>query len=94
MINLSDEILKTIKYAIDNKTVRCDRTYKSVIKRITPKGYVILDDTGSERTVQCCIPNVALSAGQRVWIKEPLGDLMGLHICGLIENTSNSSRKR
>ncbi len=41
MNNLSDEILKTIKYALDRKAVNCDRTYKSVVKEITKKGYII-----------------------------------------------------
>ena len=83
MNNLSDEILKTIKYALDRKAVNCDRTYKSVVKSINRKGYVILDETGSERTVQCCIPNVELRVGQYVWIKEPMGKLKDLHICGV-----------
>lgn len=94
MTNLADEILNTIKYAIDRKTANCDRTYKSVIKSITPKGYVILDNTGSERTVQCCIPNVELKPGQSVWLKEPMGSLNELHICSVVGNTSNLSRRR
>ena len=84
MNNISDEILKTIQYAIDRQTINCDRTYKSVIKAITPKGYVILDETGGERTVKCCIPNLDLKVGQRVWIKLPLGKLNDLHICGIV----------
>ena len=83
MNDLSDEILKTIKYALDNKTDKADRTYKSVIKSITKKGYVILDTTGSERTVQCCIPGVELRTGQYVWVKEPMGKLNDIHICGV-----------
>ncbi|MBD5463232.1 MAG: hypothetical protein HDR24_09290 [Lachnospiraceae bacterium] len=63
---------------------KVDRTYQSVIKRITPKGYVVLDETGSERTVGCCIPGMELSVMQKVWVKEPMGDLKGLHICGVI----------
>lgn len=70
---------------IDEKvsSYKTDKTYKSVVKRVTTKGYVILDLTGSERTVQCCIPGVELKAGQSVWVKEPMGDLKGLHICGV-----------
>lgn len=94
MSNLSDEILKTIKYAIDRKAVNCDRTYKSVIKNITPKGYVILDNTGSERTVHCCIPMIELKPGQGVWVKEPMGDLKGIHICGVVVSTKKSGRRR
>lgn len=85
MDNLADEILKTIKYALDRKEANCDRTYNTVIKNITKKGYVIIDETGSERTVPCCIPGLELRVGQYVWIKEPMGDLKGLHICGVIE---------
>lgn len=84
MPNLADEILKTIKYAVDRKTINCDRTYKSIVKRITTKGYVILDHAGSERAVLCSIPGVTLKSGQMVWVKEPMGDLKGLHICGVV----------
>ena len=88
MNNLSDEILKTIKYALDRKAVNCDRTYKSVIKSSNRKGYVILDETGSERTVQCCVPNIELRAGQSVWVKEPMGKFKDLHICGVAGKVS------
>ena len=86
-MNFSDEILKTMQIMINRKlkNYRVDRTYKSVVKRITPKGYVVLDDAGGERTVQCCIPNVVLQVGQKVYIKEPLGKLNELHICGLAD---------
>ena len=93
MNNLADEILKTIKYALDRKETNCDRTYRSVIKSINKKGYVILDTTGSERTVQCCIPGIELRAGQSVWVKEPMGKLNDLHICGVIEKAGNSGRR-
>lgn len=83
MSNISDEILKAIKYAVDRKTVNCDKTYKSVIKSINSNGYVVLDDSGSERTVKCCIPNLTLNVGQCVWIKEPMGKLSNMHICGV-----------
>ncbi len=93
MNNLSDEILNTIKYAIENKTINCDRTFKSVIKRVTPKGYVILDETGNERTVQCCIPNVELRPMQSVYVKIPMGRLNDIHIVGVAGNTSSSSSR-
>lgn len=63
---------------------KADRTYRSVVRTITAKGYVVLDDMGNERTVKCCIPNVTLKAGQGVWLKEPMGNLKALHICGVI----------
>lgn len=91
MNNIADEILKTIKYAIDRKAVNCDITYESIIKEITPKGYVVLDRAGSERTVQCCIPNIELRPTQKVWVKEPGSDLNKIHICGVIGNTSNNN---
>ena len=84
MKSAADEILKTIKYAVDKKSINCDRTYKSVIKRIDKKGYVILDRTGSERTVKCCIPGIELRPGQSVWVKEPMGKLNDIHICGVV----------
>lgn len=75
------------------RNYRADRTYESVIKEITPKGYVILDNTGSERTVQCCIPDLNLRKMQRVWVREPMGNLKELHICGVAGNTSSSSKR-
>lgn len=83
MSNISDEIIKAIKYAIDKKTINCDRTYKSVVKKVTPKGYVILDDSGCERTVSSS-SIVELKEGQHVWVKEPMGDIRNLHICGIV----------
>ncbi len=94
MNNIADEILKTIKYAIDRKAVNCDITYESIIKEITPKGYVVLDRAGSERTIQCCIPGITLRIGQSIWVKEPMGKLNKIHICGVIGNTSNSNSRR
>lgn len=85
MRSIADEIVKTIKYAVERQKINCDRTYKSVIKRIDKSGYVILDRTGSERTVKCCIPGADLKAGQMVWVKEPMSDLRNLHIAGVVE---------
>lgn len=85
MGNIADEIIKTIQYAIEKKTINCDRTFKTVIKQVIPKGYVILDESGSERCVKCCIPNVSLSAGQMVLVKIPMGDVKGMYICNVVE---------
>lgn len=95
-MDLGKELLKSIQIMINKKlkNYKADRTYRTVIKEITPKGYVILDETGSDRTIQCCIPNVTLKVGQKVYVKEPLGQLAELHICGVIENKSNSGRRR
>lgn len=72
--------------------VNCDRTYRTVIKRIDKNGYVITDQAGQERTVPCGIPNVELRPGQSVYVKEPMGKISELHICNLAGSTSNSSR--
>ncbi|MCM1233961.1 MAG: hypothetical protein NC489_27965 [Ruminococcus flavefaciens] len=77
-------LVREVVKAIRGNTVNCDRTYQSIIKEITPKGYVVLDSTGSERTVSCCIPNLNLRVMQRVWIKEPCGRLADLHIVGIV----------
>lgn len=88
-------LVKEIVRAIRENTVNCDRTFKTVIKQVTPKGYVILDESGSERTVPCCIPNANLSAGQMVWVKVPMGDVKGMYICNIVGsrrgNNSGSS---
>ena len=84
-MSLGDELIKTIQIMINRKlkNYKADRTYESIIKKITPKGYVVLDETGSERTVQCCIPELKLKEFQRVWLREPMGNLKKLHICGV-----------
>ncbi len=89
------EMIKSIKTVIYQELSKCkqDRTYRSVIKAITPKGYVVPDNAGSERTVQCCIPNMELKIGQSVWLKEPMGDLKGLHICG-VDHGNQTKRGR
>lgn len=91
MGNIADEIIKTIQYAIEKKTINCDRTFKTVIKQVTPKGYVILDESGSKRTVGCCIPNITLYAGQMVWVKIPMGDVKGMYICNVVESRRGSN---
>ena len=85
-MDFREELIKSMQTMIDNK-LSChnsDRTYRSVIKRSDKKGYVIIDRTGSERTVKCCIPGIELRPGQSVWVKEPMGDLKGIHICGVV----------
>lgn len=95
-MDLGNELLKAIQIMINRKfrNYKADRTYESVIKEITPKGYVVVDNTGSERTVSCCIPGLELRKMQRVWVREPMGNLKKLHICGVVENTNNTSRRR
>lgn len=85
-MDYKSEILRSIRTMVDQSIAKCkvDRTYESVIKEITPKGYVVLDEAGNERTVGCYIPGLQLHAMQRVWVKEPLGNLKRLHICGVI----------
>ncbi len=85
-MDFREELIKSMQTMIDNK-LSChnsDRTYRSVIKRIDKKGYVIIDRTGSERTVKCCIPGIELRPGQSVWVKEPMGKLNDIHICGVV----------
>ena len=83
--SISDEILRAIKYAVDRKVVNCDVTYKSRIKAVKPnKGYVVLDRSGSERTVKCCITGLELKVGQSVWVKEAMGRLTDIHIVGVV----------
>lgn len=94
MNNIADEIINTIKYAVDRKAVNCDRTYRTIIKRIEKNGYVITDQAGQERTVPCGIPNVELKPGQSVYVKQPMGKLNELHICNVAGSTSKSGGRR
>lgn len=88
---LCKEVLKYIDRAVKEKTAS-DRTYRTVIKRIDKNGYVIIDETGQERTVPCGIPNVELRPMQSVYVKEPLGKINESHICSVVGNTSKSKR--
>lgn len=105
-MNFKEEILKSIQLMIDRTigNYKADRTFKTAIKQVTPKGYVILDESGSERTIGCCIPNITLYAGQMVWVKIPMGDVKGMYICNVVEsrrgngsgsnnNTGNNAEK-
>lgn len=85
-MNFKEEIFKSIQTMVNNSIAnyKADRTYKTVIKSIVRDGYVVLDRTGCERHVQCCIPGVVLNKNQSVWVKEPMGDIKGLHICGIV----------
>ena len=85
-MDFKEELIKSMQIMIDNKSgcYKSDRTYKSIIKGINKKGYVVLDRTGSERTVKCCIPNIEFRVGQSVWVKEPMGNLNDIHICGVV----------
>ncbi len=85
-MNFKEEILNSIQTMVDRAIGNCkaDRTYRTVVKRVTKKGYVVLDEAGKERTVQCCIPNVELRPMQSVYVKEPMGNVRNLHICGVI----------
>lgn len=85
-MNFKEEIFKSIEAMTNLKLneYKADHTYKSVIKRISTKGYIIIDKSGNERTVKCCIPEISLRVGQSVWVKEPMGDLKGIHICGVV----------
>lgn len=86
VVDLGKEILKAIQIMVDKKldNYKADITYQSIIKDITPKGYVILDRSGQERTVQCSIPGSNLRMMQSVWVKEPMGNLKRLHIVGVV----------
>lgn len=85
-VSFREEIFRSIQDMVDRAVAnsKADRTYRSVVKRVVPKGYVVLDESGCERTVPCCIPGIELKNGQNVWLKVPLNDLKGLHICGIV----------
>ena len=86
-MSFKQELLKAIQIMIDEAVgnYKADRTFTSVIKQKNSNGtYVVLDESGGERKVKCCIPNVNLNVGQRVWVKIPLGNLQQIHICGVV----------
>lgn len=89
-MNFREEIFKSIQGMVDKciGNYKSDHTYQSIIKRITPKGYVVLDESGQERTAKCCIPGVGLKIGDSVLVKIPNGNLKQLHIVGVSGKTT------
>lgn len=85
-MDLGREIIKSIQIIIDKKleNYRADRTFKTAVRQITPKGYIITDLAGSERTVKCAIPGVTLKPGQFVWATMPCGKLKDMYISGIV----------
>lgn len=85
-MSVSDEIIKTIKYALERYESNRDKSFKSVVKSIGSKNdtYIILDESGQERTVKCCVPNLNLKVGSKVWVKIPSGKLKDMHIYGIV----------
>ncbi len=84
-MDIKEALIKSIQTVVEKNINYCnyDVTYKTVIKEITPKGYIILDRAGSKRTVKCCIPNMELRIGQSIYVKEPMSDINNIHICGI-----------
>lgn len=84
-MNFKEEIFKAVQdmvnMAITNSRVDC--TFKTVIKGIAKNGYIILDQSGSERIVKCCIPDLKLRIGQAVYVKMMQGKIKDMHICGV-----------
>lgn len=78
-----DILVREIMKAIEGKAINCDRTFKTAVRQVTPKGYVITDEAGSERTVKCTIPGVTLRPGQFVWITMPCGKLKDMFVSGV-----------
>lgn len=95
-MNFKQEILKSIRLMVDEKIslYKADKTYKTVVKGMNKQGYLVLDAAGSERAVQCCIPGINLKAGQYVWVKEPMGDLKRIHICGVAGKSYADTERR
>lgn len=85
-MSVSDEIIKTIKYALEKYDSGRDKSFKSVVKNFGTKSgtYIILDESGQERTVKCCVPGLDLKVGTRVWVKIPGGKLNDMHIYGIV----------
>lgn len=52
-MDFKTELLNAIQIMVNRKLddYKADRTYKSVVKSITQKGYIVLDEAGSERKI-------------------------------------------
>ena len=82
--SISDEILKAIKYAINQQELKVDRTIPSIIKSVNINNtYTILDDSGQERNVKCSIPGLELRVGMNVWVTVPMGKVGMMFVSGV-----------
>ena len=82
--SISDEILKAIKYAINQQEFKADRTIPSIIKSVNSNNtYTILDDSGQERNVKCSIPGLELRVGMNVWVTVPMGKVGMMFVSGV-----------
>ncbi len=87
-------LVKEIVKAIKGNTVSCDRTFKSAVKEVNKKGYIILDETGNERTVRCALPGIDLKVGDHVWVEVPCGRLKDSYICGKIQMKNRHAQEQ
>ena len=81
-----DVLIRNILKAIDEiqQNIKSDRTFPSAIKKVNSNNtYVILDDSGQERTVKCSIPGLELKAGMNVWVTVPMGKLVMMFVSGV-----------
>lgn len=81
-----DVIVKYILKAAGKiqQNIKSDRTFPSAIKKVNSnKTYIILDDSGQERTVKCSIPGLELKVGMNVWITVPMGKVGMMFVSGV-----------
>lgn len=86
----SDQIIKTIKYALDKAQKNNDYTFKSIIKSVNTDGtYTIKDQSGIDRKIKSGISGLELKPGKMVWVKVPSGNIKDMHICGITKDAIN-----
>lgn len=83
-MDINNEILKTIQYGIDRsmRGMKTDVTFPSVVYEVNENGTYTIKKDGQDYHV----PNAsgcAVSPGQQVWVKIPMGRLERMHICGI-----------
>lgn len=79
-----ETIAKQIIGIFEKKNFKYDVTFPSVIKDIKKDKYIILDESGVERTASCAIPMLTLTIGKQVWITIPKNDISKMYISGAI----------
>lgn len=82
---ISDEIIATIKYALERQTLKYDQTFLSTVEKVNSDGtYTVRDNSGATRNVKCSIPSLTPKTGQSVYVCIPSGNLNRIHICGIV----------
>lgn len=75
-------LVRSIMNAIQESEGNFDRTFKTVVTKVSGTTYTIRDQGGIERKVKCAIPGFTPKPGTSVWVTLPCNNLSRAFISG------------